>query len=75
MYKINEANIENLSYIKPIFYSETLGLTLTLLYQLFNGKCTTKLSTAKSIISIAYNIPVSDEKMNQLLEKHFIKIK
>ena len=74
MYRIKEENVEKLSYIKPIFYSETLGLTLTLLYQLFNGKCTTKLSTAKSIISIAYNIPISDERMNDLLEKHFTKI-
>lgn len=75
MYKIKEENIEKLTYIKPMFYSEVLGLTPTLIYQLFGGKCTTKLSTAKAIISIAYNIPVTDEKMDELLEKHFVNSK
>lgn len=74
MYKINKENLEKLSYIKPIYYSETLGITPNMVYILFRGEKTTKLGTAKGIISIAYNIPLTDEKMEELLEKHFIKV-
>lgn len=75
MYKINEENLGELSYIKPTTYATLLGLTPNLIYILFRGESTTKLSTAKGILSIAYHLPLTDERMNQLLEKHFIKIK
>lgn len=75
MYRIKEENIGQLTYVKTSYYSEILGLTPVLLYQLFGGKATTKLSTAKGIISIAYSIPLTDEKMGELLEKHFTKVK
>lgn len=74
MYKIREENLETLSRIKLIAYSELLGLSVPVLSLLFNGKSTTKLSTAKAIISVAYNISVTNEKMDELVEKHFEKI-
>ncbi len=74
MYKVNEENVEILTRIKATAYSQLLGLSTTVLSLLFNGKTTTKLSTAKAIISVAYNISVTDGKMDELLEKHFEKI-
>lgn len=74
MYKIKENTVDRLTCIKSTAYAQILGLTSTVLSLLFNGKSTTKLSTAKGIISVAYNIPLTDEKMEELLEKHFTKV-
>ena len=74
MYKIKEENIEALSKIKLVAYSELLGLSVPALSVLFNGKATTKLSTAKAILSVAYNVSVTDSRMEELLEKHFTKM-
>lgn len=74
MYKIKEENVETLTRIKLTAYSQLLGITSSVLSLLFNCKSTTKLSTAKAIISVAYNISVTDEKMDELVEKHFEKI-
>lgn len=74
MYKIKENAVDRLTCIKSTAYAQILGLTSTVLSLLFNGKSTTKLSTAKGIISVAYNIPLTDEKMEELLEKHFTKV-
>ena len=32
------------------------------------------MATAKAIISIAYRVAITDERMNELLEKHFEKV-
>lgn len=74
MYKIKTENLEDLSYIKPTKYAELLGLTPNIIYIIFRGDATTKLATAKAIISIAYRVAITDERMNELLEKHFEKV-
>jgi len=75
MYRIRLENFKELSYIKPTVYADFLGLSPNNIYILFRGESTTKLSTAKGIISVAYKIPLTDEKMDELLEKHFTKEK
>lgn len=75
MYKINLENSEKLLSVKTSYYINALGIAPNSLYVIFRGEATTKEATAKAIISIAYDILLTDEKMDELLEKHFIKVK
>lgn len=76
MYKLNLENIGDLKLITQTQYADALGLSFDYINKVFNNKLDVKLSTAKCIISLAYNIPVRDsELMQKLLAKHFIKIK
>ena len=72
MYELNLENLGDLKLITQTQYAEALGLSIEYIDKVFNGKLAVKLSTAKCIISLAYNIPVRDsEQMQELLTKHF----
>lgn len=72
MYKLNLDNLGDIGLISQKQYATAMGLSSAYINKVFNGKLAIKLSTAKCIISIAYNISVRDsEQMQELLEKHF----
>lgn len=74
MYQIIEENSKFLRDLKNDAYSRILGMTAQNISNVFVGQ-TTKLSTAKGIISARYNISPTDERMDALVEKHFRKLK
>lgn len=72
MYLIKPENTQDLSLIKQIDYSKSLGVSPEYINKILSGRMKTKLSIAKGIISMAYNIPVRDnEQMQNLLDRHF----
>lgn len=75
MYQIILENKGRIDGIINNFYAETLGITPQYVSNMLTGKLPVKEIIAKGILSIAYNIPITDDSMNQLLEKHFIKVK
>lgn len=76
MYELNTENLGDIGLISQTQYVNATGLSQDYINKVFNGKLAIKLSTAKFIISLAYNIPVRDnEQMQQLLEKHFTIVK
>ena len=76
MYELNLKNIDDLSLMPQTVIAENLGLTREYINKVFNGKLAVKLSTAKCIISLVYNISVrNSEQMQELLQKHFTEIK
>lgn len=56
------------------YYAKQLGLTEEYVGKVLNGKLATKTPVAKGILSIAYHIPLTDEKMEELINKHFAKV-
>lgn len=75
MYQIILDNKGRIDGIVNNFYAETLGITPQYVSNVLTGKLAARETIAKGILSVAYNIPLTDEKMNELLEKHFIKVK
>lgn len=76
MYELNLENIGELGLISQSKYAEELGLTTVYLNQIFKGKLAVKLTTAKCMISLAYNITVrGNDQMKELLDKHFTLVK
>ena len=76
MYKLNLDNLGDIELISQQQYIKALGLSQDYINKVFNEKLAVKLSTAKCIISLAYNISVRDnEQMKELLEKHFTIVK
>lgn len=73
MYVVRKENLEFLRDVKNEAYSRILGMTTTNISNIFNGR-STKLSTAQSIIGVRYNIANTDDRMKELIEKHFRKI-
>ena len=56
------------------YYSDILGITHEYVGKILSGKLPVKGTIAKGMLSIAYNIPIDDSKMETLLTKHFTKI-
>lgn len=75
-YILNKENLETLDLFSQKKYADTLGLSSVFLNKIFNNTAVVKLGTAKGIISLAYDISVRDnDRMQELLEKHFIRVK
>lgn len=53
------------------YYAKELGITESYISKALKGELPIKTPLAKGIISIAYGIPINDEQMKELLEKHF----
>ena len=76
MYELNLDNLGDLKLINQTQYAEAFGLTVDYINKVFNGKLAVKLTTAKCMISLAYNITVRDsDQMKELLAKHFTLVK
>lgn len=75
MYRIKLEETGRIAIVTIKYYSEILGITPQYLSNVFAGKLAVKETIAKGVIAIAYNITLDDEKMAQLLEKHFTKEK
>lgn len=74
MYKIKIKEKSRLEIIKNKYYADTLEITNEYVGKVLNGKLPVKAPIAKGIISILYSIPINDDKMQELLEKHFTKV-
>ena len=74
MYQIIKENSEILRDIKNDSYARILGMSAVNISNVFSGQ-TTKLSTVIGIISTRYNITNTDDRMEELIKKHFRKIK
>lgn len=74
MYKVNENTVNILRGMKNEYYSARLNITPQYLSGVFNGaKCSGLL--AKGILSVYFNISFNDSRIDEFLEKYFIKIK
>ena len=76
MYEFNLDSLGDIDLISQTQYMKAAGVSKDYINKIFNNRAPMKLLTAKFIISLAYNIPVRDnEKMQELLEKHFKIVK
>lgn len=75
MYKIIVENLGRLKMPTNIYYAEILGITTSYISNILGGKLAVKETIAKGMIAVAYNITLDDERMTELLEKHFTKEK
>lgn len=76
IYKVNLDYVDDFKMIKTKEYMKQLGICKEYINRMFNQQRNLKLTTAKSLISLVYNIPVRDsDQMRELLAKHFIEIK
>lgn len=71
MYLIKEKKIEEIKKYRTSFYCKKTGLALSYLSAVTNGnlKCTE--ITARAILSVYFGIPISDDKMEELLKEYF----
>lgn len=74
MYKIKLEEAEKINKITGVYYTEILGISGPYISNVLNGKVAAKEPTVKGILSIVYNIAIDDDKMQELLEKHFTKV-
>lgn len=75
MYRIKIEELDRLGLIGNKYYAEALGITPEYVSYIKCGKFAVKTPIAKGMISLAYGIPLSDYKIDELLEKHFTKEK
>ena len=75
MYRIKIDELDRIGALSNKYYAEMLGITPEYVSYIKCGKFAVKMPIAKGILSIAYGIPLTDYKMDELLEKHFIKEK
>lgn len=71
MYKIKTDNINRIKALPNRYYADVLGVTEQYICSILKGKTPVKTSIAKGIISTAYYISLDDERMDELLRKHF----
>lgn len=75
MYKITKEFSKTAKKYKNIYYKEILGLSITFISSILNGKKSCSEIIAKGIISMCFGISIADERIPLLLEKYFIKTK
>ena len=75
MYQVKIEEAGRIKMPTNTYYAETLGITSSYVSSILNGKLPVKQIVAKGMLCIAYNITMDDPLMDELLEKHFEKIK
>ena len=75
MYQIILENMGRMQMVTNKYYADILGITEPYVSNVTTGKLPVKETIAKGMISIAYNITLDDKDMNELLERHFTKVK
>lgn len=75
MYKITEEFTKIVKKYRTKYYKDILGLNYGFVSSILNGNRNCSEIIAKGIISICFEIPLTDEKIPELLEKNFIKTK
>lgn len=75
MYQLKEQSQEIFGRIRNQYYSECLGITPKYVGDILKGfKCAE--INARALISVSFKIDLDEkQKINELLEKHFIKLK
>lgn len=75
MYKITEDFSKIVKKYRTKYYKDVLGLNYAFVSSILNGNRNCSEIIAKGILSICFEISLSDEKIPKLLEKYFIKTK
>lgn len=75
MYKITEDFSKIVKKYRTKYYKDVLGLNYGFVSSILNGNRNCSEIIAKGILSICFEISLSDEKIPKLLEKYFIKTK
>lgn len=75
MYKITEDFSKIVKKYRTKYYKDILGLNYAFVSSILNGNKNCSEIIAKGILSICFEISLSDEKIPKLLEKYFIKTK
>mgnify|MGYP001625207093 CR=1 FL=1 len=75
MYKITEDFSKIVKKYRTKYYKDVLGLNYAFVSSILNGNKNCSEIIAKGILSICFEISLSDEKIPKLLEKYFIKTK
>lgn len=75
MYRITEEFTKIVKKYRTIYYKDILGLNYGFVSSILNGNKNCSEIIAKGILSICFEIPLSDEKISELLEKYFTKTK
>lgn len=75
MYKITEDFSRIVKKYRTKYYKDVLGLNYAFVSSILNGNKNCSEIIAKGILSICFEISLSDEKIPKLLEKYFIKTK
>ena len=75
MYKITEDFSKIVKKYRTKYYKDVLGLNYAFVSSILNGNKNCSEIIAKGILSIGFEISLSDEKIPKLLEKYFIKTK
>ena len=74
MYNIKLEEKGQINIATNRYYANMLGITEEYVGKVLNGKLSAKTPVVKGIISLAYNIPLGDYKMNELIDRHFKKV-
>lgn len=75
MYKITEDFSKIVKKYRTKYYKDVLGLNYAFVSSILNGNKNCSEIIAKGILSICFEISLSDERIPELLEKYFIKTK
>lgn len=75
MYIINNEESEELRLFKNIYYSKKLSTTPNHICKILNGKMQCTGIIARGILSVRFNVLLTDNQIEELLEKYFIKVK
>lgn len=75
MYKITEDFSKIVKKYRTKYYKDVLGLNYAFVSSILNGNKNCSEIIAKGILSICFEISLSDERIPKLLEKYFIKTK
>lgn len=75
MYRLKEEYCNFFKEIRAIIYANYNGCNADYMSSILSGSRTCSELTAKSIISIKFDISIKNENMNKYLEKYFAKEK
>lgn len=71
VYYIKKESSNDLKNLRTSFYAEKSGFSRSYVSSMLSGKRGCIETNAKVMLSIAFNISFTDEKMQELLEKYF----
>lgn len=76
MYRLKQSSIDEFKLIRAVGYASLIGINDTFVSSILNANKPCSEMLARSMISVRFNISLQEtDKINELLEKHFIKEK
>lgn len=74
MYYVKQEKKKELKTNTQIYCAKTLGVTEQLISAIMQGKSPCKRYVAVGLISIRFQIPINDTKVEEYLETYFTKV-